>query len=121
MIIGLTGFVPHNKVDLSSETLAQLGKEGDRTLAERAGVSRGAIRARRMRGGIPPVALKDQHRVRGKAHPQSKINQAVADGIREEHIPQHPEHGAAAIARRLGLHPSTIHAILKNRTWRKDQ
>jgi hypothetical protein len=106
----------HNKIEIPTEIISLLGVYSDKELGARVGVSKTRIRAERKKLGIP--ATKRIYHKKGTAHHNAKLNPQIVGEIRASCVLHDPEFGVAAIANRLGLHPSTVHAIVKGETWK---
>lgn len=110
------GYVPHNKIDLSSLSNS-LGVVSDRELARQAGVSHRVVSRHRREAGIG--AKEQDNRPEGEDHWATKLTWEQVRAIRAEYVKSSREHGCGAIARRLGLHIATIHGIVQGRTWKE--
>lgn len=54
----------------------------------------------------------------GEARSDAKLTAEQVRFIREHHIPRHREFSARALARRFGVHSSTVDEVLHGRSWR---
>ena len=111
------GHQTHNKVSIPDDVLALLGKRSDGELAAVCGVSRGLIKQRRKAAGITPCRPRGRHLV-GSTHANAKVTEDIVRKIRAGYKPYSREFGCGALAKAFGLDPTTVHDIVKGRTWR---
>lgn len=56
-------------------------------------------------------------RMPGETHHQAKLTDKLVLELRRRYIPRHPEHGASAIARELGMSQYAISQAVTGRGW----
>lgn len=56
----------------------------------------------------------------GEKSVSSKLTHGDIEYIRSNHIPKDKEFGSAALAKKYGVHPSTISKIVHNKNWKWD-
>lgn len=68
--------------------------------------------------GIDPYDEPPARR-QGSAHHASKLNEKTVRKIRSEYKWRSREFGCHGLARKYGVDPSTIHAVVKGETWKE--
>lgn len=58
-----------------------------------------------------------QARLIGEAHPAAKLTATKVLELRARYVPRHPQHGASAIARELGMSQYAISQAVTGRGW----
>ncbi len=103
----------HNEIRTLSKRFDRLlGRLDDTTLALRAACSRGVIRRLRRQKQLPVV-----RRAHGAHHHNAKLTSNIVKAIRAQFVRYSRESGCAALARRYGVHITTVHAIVRGETW----
>lgn len=63
-------------------------------------------------------AVENKLHARGAQIGTSKFTEEDIKWIRENYIPNHPEFGMSAIARKFHVHPPAIHKIIHRQRWK---
>ena len=111
------GHIPFNKQPISKKTERLFGVVSDYELAKRVGLTKSAVRNRRIKAGLPAYS-GPKHMPCGEAHRSSKLTEEQVKIVRSSYVKYSRTNGCYALARRFNLHQTTIHAIVQNKTWK---
>lgn len=105
----------HNKIEMPQHVLDLLGKRSDGEIATLCGVSREVVQQRRRSAGISALRPRGRHR-KGSEHHNAKVTKTIVAAIRAEYIPRICS--CKMLGEKYNLNPSTIHDIVKGKTWK---
>ena len=60
-----------------------------------------------------------EKRVTGESHHAHKLTEKDVLFIRKNYLKRHPQYGAVALSKKFGVDRTTIHDIIRKKTWRE--